>query len=97
MELFSMGMKIDDFSIGTEFYTAAGKWRCTDIGTRVVVAIRIEEVTVVRSKRDGGTSTSVVLDDKSWLNGPPYAVAESVFDEFGIGGCSVSPDAFLNA
>jgi len=32
----------DDFQIGTEFYTAAGKWRCTDVGTRVIVAIRLE-------------------------------------------------------
>ncbi len=32
-----------DFQIGTEFYTAAGKWRCTDIGTRVVVAIRLDQ------------------------------------------------------
>lgn len=25
-----------------EFYTATGRWRCTDIGTRVVVAIRFD-------------------------------------------------------
>jgi hypothetical protein len=32
-----------DFHIGREFYTAAGKWRCTDIGTRVIVAIKLDQ------------------------------------------------------
>lgn len=31
-----------DFQIGTEFYTETGKWRCTDVGTRVIVAISLE-------------------------------------------------------
>ena len=34
-------MKQEDFKIGTEFKTEIGTWRCTDIGTRVIVAIRI--------------------------------------------------------
>lgn len=34
-------MRTGEFFIGLEFYTAAGKWRCTDIGTRVIVAIRV--------------------------------------------------------
>jgi hypothetical protein len=36
-------MTRDEFRIGTEFYTATGKWRCTDIGTRVVVAIQLDK------------------------------------------------------
>ncbi|HRJ45200.1 MAG TPA: hypothetical protein PL105_25095, partial [Caldilineaceae bacterium] len=36
-------MTKDDFRIGSEFYTAAGKWRCTDIGTRFIVAIRLKQ------------------------------------------------------
>ncbi len=36
-------MEKEDFEIGKEFYTAAGKWRCTDIGTRVVVAIHLNQ------------------------------------------------------
>ena|GEM_PF-1471384 len=36
-------MKKEDFQIGMEFYTAAGKWRCTDIGTRVIVAILLDQ------------------------------------------------------
>jgi hypothetical protein len=38
--------------------------------------------------------TAILLehdDDPSWYNGPPYAVAESVFDEYDIGGCSLEP------
>lgn len=36
-------MTRDDFQIGAEFYTTAGKWRCTDIGSRVIVAIRLDQ------------------------------------------------------
>jgi hypothetical protein len=37
-------MKRSDFYIGMEFFTGAGKWCCTDIGTRVIVAISLESV-----------------------------------------------------
>lgn len=66
----------DDFQIGTEFYTATGKWRCTDIGTRVIVAIQLDK------------------DDASWYNGPPFAVAEWVFDEYDLPGCSLDARDF---
>ena len=36
-------MTKDDFRIGMEFYTAAGRWRCTDVGTRVIVAIQLDQ------------------------------------------------------
>ncbi len=36
-------MTKDEFRIGQEFYTATGKWRCTDIGTRVIVAIKLDQ------------------------------------------------------
>lgn len=65
-----------EFHIGLEFFTAAGRWRCTDVGSRVVVAIRLDQ------------------SDASWYNGPPYAVAESVFDEYDIEGCSTDPTDF---
>ncbi|MGD8305033.1 MAG: hypothetical protein PVF17_00130 [Ignavibacteria bacterium] len=32
-------MKLSDFKIGEIFYTPVSKWMCTDIGSRVVVAI----------------------------------------------------------
>ena len=35
-------MQHSDFNIGLEFHTAAGRWRCTDVGSRVIVAIRLD-------------------------------------------------------
>ena len=35
-------MKHSDFHIGLEFITAAGRWRCTDVGSRTVAAIRLD-------------------------------------------------------
>lgn len=64
-------MKHNQFSIGCHFFTGSGKWRCTDVGTRTITAIRTDEHP----------------DDLSWLNGPPYAQAEISFDENDMGGC----------
>lgn len=35
-------MQHADFYIGLEFMTETGRWRCTDVGTRVVVAIKLD-------------------------------------------------------
>ena len=43
-------MKHSEFQIGTEFFTAEGKWRCTDVGTRVIVAISLEPREIVRAQ-----------------------------------------------
>ena len=37
-------MTLKDFKISQEFYTNSGKWKCTDVGTRVIVAIPLNEV-----------------------------------------------------
>ncbi len=66
----------EDFQIGLEFYTASGKWRCTDIGTRVIVAIKLDQ------------------DDLRNYNGPPYSIAEYVFDENDFSGCSFDSNDF---
>jgi hypothetical protein len=34
-------MKHSDFHIGLEFMTETGRWRCTDVGTRTIAAIRL--------------------------------------------------------
>lgn len=67
-------MNHSDFKVGDTFYSGSGKWLCTDKGSRVIVAIHME---------DGR--------DPSWLKGPPYAVAEHVFDEYDMDGCSKEP------
>jgi len=87
-------MNIKDFFIGLEFYTVVGKWRCTDLGTRVIVAIRIDQVTVSEYDLENETTAEIVTDDQSWFDGPPYAVPEHVFDELDMGGCSLGPEAF---
>ena len=38
-------MKHSDFKMGTEFYTPTGKWRVTDIGTRTIIAIKLDKDT----------------------------------------------------
>ena len=35
-------MKLEDFRIGSEFYHRGKRWRCTDVGTRTVVAMALE-------------------------------------------------------
>jgi len=80
-------MQLTDFKIGMEFRTGSGLWRCTDIGTRTIIAIQIDVPTeVVRySQRTG--KRRVLTNDKRWFNGPPYAVTEHVFDEQGLLDC----------
>jgi len=64
-------MQHGEFVIGKVFRCGDNRWRCTDIGTRVIVAICLDHD-----------------DDPSWYNGPTYAVAEHVFDEYEIEGCT---------
>jgi hypothetical protein len=90
-------MTHDEFSIGLEFWFCAKRWRCTDIGTRVIVAISLEphEVVYVRKDRTDRTKKTEireVTNDPSWLNGPPYAILESVLDEYDIEACSLTPE-----
>jgi hypothetical protein len=35
-------MMHSQFRIGREFMTAVGRWRCTDVGTRTIAAIRLD-------------------------------------------------------
>ena len=86
-------MKHSDFRIGGEFWCGGKRWRCTDIGSRVIVAISLEPHEVVHYSpgQDGmspGKLERQITDDPSWLNGPPYAILESVFDEYDLPGCS---------
>ena len=58
-------MHFKDFALGTEFVTGSGKrWRVTDLGSRTVIAVCLDDHP----------------DDPSWYTGPPYAVVEHVFD-----------------
>ena len=68
-------MRLEAFQIGLEFECGGQRWRCTDLGTRTVIAIALEHP-----------------EDPSWYNGPPYAVAETVFDEYDLEACKPVED-----
>lgn len=36
-------MEHSEFQIGTEFYTESGLWRCTDVGSRTIVAVQVHD------------------------------------------------------
>jgi hypothetical protein len=90
-------MQKDDFVIGQQFWCAGRRWRCTDIGTRVIVAISLEPREMVEMSRDPEDKTKYtkrqfLSDDPRDLNGPPYGVVESVFDEYSMEACSRSKE-----
>ena len=86
-------MRLEDFHIGLEFWCGETRWRCTDVGSRVVVAIAIGPRAFVSLEPDlenlgKHIEHRYTEDEPSWYNGPPYAVAEQVFDEHSIKSCS---------
>lgn len=82
-------MRHEDFTIGTEFRCGDRDWRCTDKGSRVVVAIRLDCVKVgSNNPRLRRTLNRADADAEGWFNGPPYAVCEYVFDEDAQENCS---------
>ena len=78
-------MEHSEFKIGTLFWCGERQWRCTDVGTRTIVAIRIDLVEV------GGSEPRILsgaeAEAEGWFNGPPYPVAEVIFDEYDMEGC----------
>jgi hypothetical protein len=83
-------MKLSDFKIGEEFWDGDRQWRCTDIGSRVVVAMRVDRVEIGSSApQRPRTLSRTEAEAEGWFNGPPYSVAERVFDEDDQEGCTV--------
>jgi len=82
-------MQHGDLTIGETFWTTAGPYRCTDVGTRTIVAIHLGPRVIVQQESVGDEhrARTVVVDDPSWLNDPPYAVVEVVFDEDDVADC----------
>lgn len=83
-------MDRSEFSIGTEFRCGGKVFRCTDVGTRTVIAIRVDHLEIATA-RDRELSKVVLMtaeaEKEGWFNGPPYAVLEMVFDEDDFEGC----------
>jgi hypothetical protein len=68
-------------------------WRCTDIGTRTIIAIRIDSVEVGSNSPElSRTLSQSEAEAEGWFHGPPYVVLESVFDENDLEGCSPEPE-----
>ena len=86
-----------DFHIGLEFWCSEKRWRCTDVGSRVVVAISLEphEIVTLNTDRDDPrvrVETKHMSRDPRWLVGPPYGVVEHVFDEYSLEACTLIQD-----
>ncbi|WFT88745.1 hypothetical protein [Rhizobium leguminosarum] len=74
-------------------YFNGARSRCTDVGTRTVVAIRVHpvEMTTVQAggTKEHETPTYEQADAMGWFDGPPFGVAEVVFDEDDLEVCSL--------
>lgn len=69
-------MKHADFHVGLEFFASAGF-------LWRCTDIGARTITAIHIEDDR---------DPSWYNGPPYAVVETVFDEYDLPGCYLSLD-----
>jgi len=89
-------MNHSDFVIGGTFWCGDRQWRCTDTGTRTIIAIRIDQVDSAVTDGSGPalrqTLTGTEAAARGWFNGPPYAVVEIVFDEYDLEACSLEPE-----
>ena len=65
-------MKPSNLRIGNVFVCGEKRWRVTDIGTRVVVAIYLDPE-----------------QTEDWFHGPPFGIAEMVFDEYDLAVCEL--------
>ncbi|MCJ2109143.1 hypothetical protein MKK70_27985 [Methylobacterium sp. E-041] len=78
-------MNLSDFRIGSEFTCSGRRYRCTDIGTRTVLAIQVDEATIASKEPGKPVTTRLVSRQEAeaigWFTGPPYSVIEHVFDE----------------
>jgi hypothetical protein len=86
-------MEHSEFEIGEEFWCSGRQWRFTDISTRTIVAMRLDHVEVGSEVPERYRILSrAEAEAEGWFNGPPYAVAERVFDEYDMEGCSPEPE-----
>lgn len=79
-------MKLAEFQIGQEFTMSDHRWRCTDIGSRVVVAIRLSGPHEI-----GGSKPRILTREEAeaigMFNGPTYIVHETAIDEDSMKAC----------
>lgn len=87
-------MKHSDFHIGYTFTCENKVWLCTDIGSRVIIAICLSASqdndycrALSNNQQDELWKRRNPIADISWITGPPYAFEEHVFDERGMLAC----------
>jgi antitoxin ParD1/3/4 len=86
-------MKHTDFVIGETFWCNGRGWRCTDIGTRTIITICLDGVGIDSNVAElRRTLNQNDAEAEGWFAGPPYAVAETVFDEDDLPACSPEPE-----
>jgi len=88
-----VGLKHSDFIIGKTFWLGGIIWRCTDIGTRTIIAIRTDVNHIVTRGVDGQAVTRPLTQNEAegngYISGPPYEQEEIVIDELDIEACSL--------
>jgi hypothetical protein len=80
-------MKHGEFAIGRHFVCGDHRWLCTDVGSRVIVAVRADTAEIAVTE-NGVTRREVRDVTPRDLAGPPYFLAEQVFDEDELPGCT---------
>lgn len=86
-----------EFSIGKDFTCGGKEWRCTDIGTRIIVAICVSQITTTRFNTKIGVGSKRILnkteaETEGWFKGPPYSLDEVVFNEDDFSACAPTSD-----
>lgn len=80
-----------EFKIGDKFICSSHKYLVTDIGTRTINAIQLDEVETItynnNLKEIKETLNEEDAEKEGWFWGPPYSVSEIVFDEYDLEGC----------
>lgn len=71
-------MDLQDFKINEVFWTGAGKWVCSDIGTRTILAVKYEEMI----EQYGN-----IVDD-------PVCCIEHPFHRYDWGGCWATEEEY---
>ena len=89
-------MDLSEFKIGLEFWCSGNRYRCTDVGTRVAVAIRVDQAEIGTRHEDGTITHHTISGEEAdrigWFDGPHYAVVETVFDEDDREICTLTED-----
>jgi hypothetical protein len=87
-----------DLSIGVFFSCGGELWRCTDVGARTVIATQWTNVYLRKTSAVSGREYALLgpfdlrREEQDWTRGPPYLLAEEVFDENDLGGMELVAD-----